>query len=261
MTGVQTCALPISKSVQYSQAFLKVDTNSYPERYYSHIPRWDMTSKIKLFFSDHIKEELNGYKKFGELSSLLSDNIDSFDYLSKAQYLEIKTLLSNYLLSSQGDRMAMGNSVEGRYPFLDHRVMEFCCKLPPNVRMQTLTEKYILKKSMSDLLPVTITKRTKQPYMAPDSKSFFNSGTLDYVEEMFSDSALKRCGCFDIKKTKKIFEKCRKGLAIGFKDNMAFVGILSTQLLYNLFIEQFPANTLNEEIKSKGNYSGRHKGT
>ena len=45
----------------------------------------------------------------------------------------------------------MGNSVEGRFPFLDHRVIEFCCKLPPNIRMQTLTEKYILKKSMSGL--------------------------------------------------------------------------------------------------------------
>jgi asparagine synthase (glutamine-hydrolysing) len=235
-----------TKSVQYSKAFFEVDTNSYPERYYSHIPRWDMTSKIKIFFSDYIKEELNGYKKFDELSSLLSNNIDSLDYMSKAQYLEIKTLLSNYLLSSQGDRVAMGNSVEGRFPFLDHRVIEFCCKLPPNIRMQTLTEKYILKKSMSGLLPVAITKRTKQPYMAPDIKSFFEGGELDYVDEMLSNSALKKSGLFDTKKTGKIFEKCRKGRAIGFKDNMAFVGILSSQILYYLFVDQFSAFTSNK---------------
>lgn len=234
-----------TKSLQYAKAFFNVDKNKFPERYYSHMPRWDMTSKTKLFFSDDIKAELNGYVNYEDLSHILSDNMDNFDYLSQAQYLEIKTLLSNYLLSSQGDRMAMGNSIEGRFPFLDHRVIEFCCKLPPNVRMQTLTEKYILKKSMSDLLPDSITKRTKQPYMAPDIKSFFNEGTLDYVEEMFSENALKKSGLFDVNKTRKIFEKCRKGRAIGFKDNMAFVGMLSTQLLYKNFVDQFSDHVLN----------------
>jgi len=242
-----------TKSLQYSKAFFGVNTNDYSGRYYSHIPRWDLTSKSKLFFSDHMKEELNGYNNIDDLSVLLSNDIDSFDYLSKSQYLEIKTLLSSYLLSSQGDRMAMGNSVEGRFPFLDHRVIEFCCKLPPNLRMQTLTEKYILKKSMKGLLPESITKRTKQPYMAPDSKSFFEGGTPEYVEEMFSDDALRKCDCFEIKKTRKLLEKCRKGRAIGFKDNMTFVGILSSQLLYHRFIDQFPSDALNaiDETKEK----------
>ena len=228
-----------TKSLHYSKAFFNVNTDNFPERYYSHIPRWEMTSKTKLFFSDYIREELNGYDNCDDLSLLLSSKMDSYDYLSRSQYLEIKTLLSNYLLSSQGDRMAMGNSVEGRYPFLDHRVIEFCCKLPPNMRMKTLTEKFILKKSMNGLLPASITERTKQPYMAPDIKSFFNDGAFDYVDEMFSDSSLKNSGLFDINRTRKIFEKCRKGRAIGFKDNMAFVGILSSQILYYKFIDQF----------------------
>ena len=142
--------------------------------------------------------------------------------------------------------MAMANSIEGRFPFLDHKVMEFCFKLPPNIRMRSLTEKYILKESMKGLLPGSITKRTKQPYMAPDSKSFFSDGVADCVEEMFSENVLKRYGLFDFNKTRKLYEKCRKGMAIGFKDNMAFVGILSTQLLYNLFIENFQSRTSNE---------------
>lgn len=234
-----------TRSLQYAKAFFNVDMNGYADEYYSHITRWNTTSNIKLFFSDKLKEHLTGYRGGDELSLLLSDKLCTFDYLSRAQYLEIKTLLSGYLLSSQGDRMAMGNSVEGRFPFLDHRVIEFCCKLPPNLRMQTLTEKYILKKSMRDLLPESITKRTKQPYMAPDSKSFFAGGMADYVQEMFSVSALKKSGCFDVNKTQRLFDKCRKGMAIGFKDNMAFVGILSSQLLYNHFVEQFPLRTLN----------------
>jgi asparagine synthase (glutamine-hydrolysing) len=234
-----------TRSLQYAKAFFNVDTKRYPDEFYSHITRWNTTSNIKLFFSDELKGALSGYRGGDELSQLVSDQMGGFDYLSRAQYLEIKTLLSGYLLSSQGDRMAMGNSVEGRFPFLDHRVIEFCCKLPPNVRMQALTEKYILKKSMRDLLPESITKRTKQPYMAPDSKSFFAGGVPEYVKEMFSEGALKKAGYFDVKKTQRLFDKCKKGLAIGFKDNMAFVGILASQLLYNHFVEQFTLRTLN----------------
>ena len=208
---------------------------------------------IKLFFSEDIKNELSNYKNTDELLPFLGDNMCEYDYLSQAQYLEAKTLLPGYLLSSQGDRMAMANSIEGRFPFLDHKVMEFCFKLPPNIRMRALTEKYILKESMSNLLPAAIIKRTKQPYMAPDSKSFFASGIEDYVEEMFSDNSIRKAGIFDANKTKRLFEKCRKGLAIGFKDNMAFVGILSTQLLYNLFVEKFQSRTSNERYSESRN--------
>ena len=99
---------------------------------------------------------------------------------------------------------------------------------------------------MSGLLPDAIIKRTKQPYMAPDIKSFLNGGEVDYVAEMFSKSALKKSGLFDPEKTGKIFDKCRNGRAIGFKDNMAFVGILSSQVLYYRFIDQFSEFTSNK---------------
>ncbi len=242
-----------TKSLPYAEAFFKVGTTGYPKSCYSHIPRWNTTTKTKLFFSDHLKDKLNNFKNIDELLPHLSDTINNYDYLSQAQYLETKTLLSGYLLSSQGDRMAMANSIEGRFPFLDHKVMEFCFKLPPNIRMRALTEKYILKESMKDLLPSSITKRTKQPYMAPDSKSFFSDGVVDYVEELFSENVLKRYGLFDFKKTRKLYEKCSKGMAMGFKDNMAFVGILSTQLLYNLFIENFQSRTSNEIFSENRN--------
>ena len=228
-----------TRSLQYAKAFFNVDTNGFPDECYSHIPRWKLTSNIKFFFSDDLKNTLRGRNNIEELSMLLPDDVQELDYLSQAQYVEIKMLLSGYLLSSQGDRMTMANSVEGRFPFLDHRVIDFCCKLPPNVRMKVLNEKYILKKSMSNLLPPSITKRTKQPYMAPDVKSFLSDGARDYVEELLSDSKLNRCGFFDIHKTRKLYEKCRRGQAIGFKDNMAFVGVLSSQLLYDRFIKQF----------------------
>ena len=96
--------------------------------------------------------------------------MDLFDH-ARGQYLEATIFLPEYLLSSQGDRMAMAHSVEGRYPFLDHRVVEFAAKLPARVKMKVLDEKHILKRAVADLIPESVTRRKKQPYRAPDAVS------------------------------------------------------------------------------------------
>ena len=228
------------KSLPYAEAFFKSDNSAYPSECYSHVPRWNTTAKIKTFFSNSMKESLNSYNSAAELSSLFKGS-RAYDDVSLAQYVEIKTLLSGYLLSSQGDRVAMAHSIEGRYPFLDHRVIEFCCKLPPTVRMKVLTEKYILKKSMKDLVPGSILKRSKQPYMAPDAVSFFHGNAPEYVEELLSMDNLIKTGYFDPKMVSALVKKCRQNPVLGFKDNMAVVGIISTLLLHNLFVDNSKA--------------------
>lgn len=228
------------RSQRYAEEFFGVDTVGYPEAAYAHVPRWSTTAKTKLFFSDSLRGELQGHQVLDGLGGLLDGCTNGFDHLSQAQYLEIKTLLSGYLLSSQGDRVAMANSIEGRYPFLDHRVMEFCFRLPPNLRMRALTEKYLLKKAMHPLLPPSITRRTKQPYMAPDAKSFFSGGAPDYVDELLAEDTVRRAGYFNPAAIALLAKKCRQSPVLGFKDNMALVGILSTMLAHRLFVEDFP---------------------
>jgi asparagine synthase (glutamine-hydrolysing) len=151
--------------------------------------------------------------------------------------VEAHTLMSGYLLCSQGDRVAMANSVEGRFPFLDHRLIEFANRLPPQLKIRGLTEKYLLKQSVRGLLPEVVRTRTKQPYRAPDSQSFFEGGRpVDYVAELLDRPRLAAAGYFDPSAVAKLLEKCRSGRAIGFADNMAFVAILSTMLLHEQFV-------------------------
>jgi asparagine synthase (glutamine-hydrolysing) len=242
------------KSVPYAEAFFRSDNSAYPDECYSHVPRWNTTSKIKTFFSDSMKETLMNYNAASELSPLLS-GVGGYDDISLAQYVEMKTLLSGYLLSSQGDRVAMAHSIEGRFPFLDHRVIEFCCKLPPTVRMRVLTEKYILKESMKDLVPKSILKRSKQPYRAPDSQSFFKGTPPDYIGELLSDDNLRMTGYFNTKAVSALVRKCRQNPVLGFKDNMAVVGIISTLLLHDRFIEHFDAG---KGIATTEKMEGRH---
>jgi asparagine synthase (glutamine-hydrolysing) len=233
------------RSVQYAEAFFQSDPTQYPSYCSSHAPRWNTTVKTKMFFSDHLKQELKGYDPVSDLSQYLSPDLPECDPLSLAQYLEMKTLLSGYLLSSQGDRVAMAHSVEGRFPFLDHRVVEFCCKLPPKIRMKGLTEKYALRKSMRGLLPESTLWRTKQPYLAPDATSFFGDSGPEYVEDLLSERNLRKTGYFSPKAVALLHNKCKKNAVIGFKDNMAVVGIISTLLVHELFIERFSDKSSN----------------
>lgn len=219
--------------------------------FYSHLIRWHNTSRIKSFFSDDIKEKLKDYNPAEEIYPKLPDNFMKWSDLAKSQYLETTIFMSGYLLSSQGDRVAMANSVEGRYPFLDYRVIEFCGKLRDNFKLNGLNEKYILKKISENKIPITITNRTKQPYRAPIAGSFFSKNAPDYIAEILNETNLELFGLFNPEKVKHLINKIKLQKSTSEVDQMAIAGIISTQLLYKMFISEpitIQLNTL-ENIK------------
>lgn len=222
----------------YLEAFFGIGLQEPDTAYFSHLPRWNTTASCKTFFSDGVKAQLKN-NAIDNLMATLPSVIGRWHNFNKAQYIEAKTLMANYLLCSQGDRMLMANSVEGRFPFLDHHVIEYANKIHPNLKMKVLNEKYILKKAMKGFLPESIIKRYKQPYRAPDIPAFISADTPDYVSDLLSRDMINKYGYFDGKKVEYFMKKVRQGRAVGAKDNMAFVGILSTQIWHQLFIENF----------------------
>jgi asparagine synthase (glutamine-hydrolysing) len=119
-------------------------------------------------------------------------------------------------------------------PYLDHRVIEFANRLPPSYKIRGLTEKHVLRQALADLLPPDIATRTKQPYRAPDSSSFFVDGEpLDYVADLMSADRVREAGLFDAAAVGRLFDKARAGRVTGFSDNQAFVGVLSTMLVHH----------------------------
>jgi len=150
--------------------------------------------------------------------------------------------LSNYLLSSQGDRVAMAHSLEIRLPFLDFRVIDFAARLPSHWKMKGLKEKYILKHAFNGIVPEVIKRRPKQPYRSPIREVFFGGGDGSYADEMLSEQCLRQYGYFNPQKVSLLLAKLKKeNLAVSSEvQNMALAGILSTQLLHYQFIENFP---------------------
>ena len=138
--------------------------------------------------------------------------------------------------------MLMSNSVEGRFPFLDHRVIEFANSVHPKHKMKVLNEKYLLKKAFQEYLPRQIIKRYKQPYRAPDIPAFFSGDIPDYVSDLLGKHKVLDYGYFDASKVERLIKKIKAGRAIGYKDNMALVGILSTQAWHYHFIENYKRN-------------------
>jgi asparagine synthase (glutamine-hydrolysing) len=135
--------------------------------------------------------------------------------------------------------MLMANSVEGRFPFLDHRVMEFAAGLDPRLKMRVLNEKHLLKRAMRRDLPSPILERHKQPYRAPDSPSLFSGRDLPWIDELLGERKLRDYGYFDANRVELLVAKARSGRATAFRDNMALVGILTTQLWHYHFVERF----------------------
>lgn len=232
------------RSLSYAQTFFGAGFGSWPEQWSSHFARWSLGLRTSRFFSDSLKDQLCGYDVRPEMEALFDHDMSGWGALSRAQYIEFTTLLPGYILSSQGDRMAMAHSVEGRFPFLDHRIMEFCAGLPPNLRMNALAEKYLLRESMKGLLPETIMKRAKRPYMAPDARSFF-AAPAGYVEGLLSGDNLRSTGLFNAGAVQALVKKCRTSPVLGFKDNMAITGIISTLILNRLFVEDFESESRN----------------
>ena len=223
------------QSAEYLAAFFGAGADSPEDPLFSHKPRIRATGAAKLFFSGDLREQLAGYDAAEDLASRLPETFSRWHPLHQAQYLETRFLLPGYILSSQGDRMAMAHGIEGRFPFLDHRLVEFAATLPPEMKLKGLVEKHILREATRDLLPETILRRTKQPYRAPDSQSFRGAGEKDYVRDAMSVEKLAAGGLFNPASVSKLFAKSRQQPLSGFRDNAAFVGILSSQLWLETF--------------------------
>lgn len=222
---------------------------------FSHVVRWRNSGRNRTFLSPAVLESLDGYDPVAEIRASLPADFLRHDYLARAQLLEMRTFLSSYLLSSQGDRVAMASSVEIRLPFLDYRVIELAFRLPPHWKVSGLREKHILKEAARGIVPDEIRVRPKQPYRAPVRTSLLedasSGGGSGLLEELLSPEVVRRAGYFDASKVERLVKRCRQPGSSSETEDMALVAVLSTQLLHRQFIENFPRGASAPELPAK----------
>jgi asparagine synthase (glutamine-hydrolysing) len=219
-------------STPFLAAFFRAGAGDPDSPFYSHLVRWRNNARTRRFFAERIvRDEDPGPE--------LPPGFTGWGPLARGQFLESTVFLSQYLLSSQGDRMAMAHSVETRLPFLDYRVIEFANRLPPSFKLRGLTEKYLLRRLGRKLLPADVWARPKRPYRAPIHRSFFSPPVPDYVGELLSAERIRAAGLFDPAAVERLAARAARGQPLSETDDMALAGILSTQLVHHLFISHF----------------------
>ncbi len=204
---------------------------------FSHRIRWTNSGRVARFFSKDFAAARAGESPIDAMLATVPAEVRRWRPMARAQYLEFNTLLSGYLLSAQGDRMLMSNSVEGRFPFLDHRLIELSARLPQRFKLNGLDEKFILKKLAKGRVPDAVLERTKFPYRAPVAEALVGPSAPAWSRELLAAPAVGAAGVFDGAKVEKLVAKLRAGTGVPSEaDAMALMAVASVQLLWQQFV-------------------------
>jgi asparagine synthase (glutamine-hydrolysing) len=231
------------KAEAFWRQFFGRDLTNVEDPYYSHRIRWRNTEQIKRFFSADFRSQMQGEEALlGDLEGYLDPERTRWHPLARAQYLELSLFMSCYLLNSQGDRMMMGRSIEGRVPFLDHRLIEFAARIPPKYKLRGLEEKYILKRAFASMLPDIVGRRPKQPYRAPIASCFASPGA-NLGARLLEPDRLRQTNFADTAAVEMLLRKARSGAsALSEREEMAMATLTSLQLLHHQFVADFNPN-------------------
>ena len=192
-------------------------------------------------YSDAVQEQFDDFECLN-FDLVNHDRLRNRHFIHQRSYLDFKLRLSDHLIADHGDRMALANSVEARYPFLDINLVEFATKIPAHLKLNELSEKYILKKVAQNLIPHEVINREKFGFHAPGSPYLLKQG-IERVNDLLSDDTIKRHGYFN---PQSIAQLKSQYMQDGFRLNLPFENdLLMIVLTFNLLLEQFDLPNLN----------------
>lgn len=189
-------------------------------------------------YSKDFEERLGGRTATDDLVLDL-ERMKRWDPVNRSLALGYHVMLPGLLMTQKGDRPAMANSVETRFPFLDLKLVEFCARLGPEFKLKNLRrDKDILRTFAAGFLPPEIADRPKSIFRARYSGSFLDPEPA-FVQQLLSRESLEKTGCFDPDKVQKIHKRLKRYpgfLPTHMGWEVSFVGVLATQMWHHLFL-------------------------
>ena len=211
--------------------FLVMSSKPYRERHYNWVTIFRDNEKENLFTGEFNKE-IASRDSFSYLDKVFNE-CSSEDVVDKVMYADIKTNLLDDLLVKM-DIACMANSLEGRSPFLDHRMMEFCATMPSNMKIKGTKLKYIIKKALSGVLPKEILKRGKMGFGVP-LDAWFRKELKEYsCDILMNDKSINR-GYFKRENVKKLLDEHTAGKA---NNGARIWSLLFLELWHREFIDK-----------------------
>jgi asparagine synthase (glutamine-hydrolysing) len=201
----------------------------------------DMYEAISLsrdiFYSNAMWENIGDYNPYADLV-LPNDNIKRWDPLNQSIYVNYKVMLAGLLLISKGDRIAMHSSVETRFPFLDHDLINFCSSISPQYKLNGLTDKWLLRQVAKRILPADVARRPKSMFRSKLSPIFFSADSPAWVEQLLSSESLIKAGYFDpiaVAQERKRLASLPRIMPRQFVAESMLTCVITTQLWHHLF--------------------------
>ena len=188
------------------------------KRVLGFVPSWIQTAgaqsaKVRGIFADSFLQE---FKEREASRSLLNDidvagQLTGRHPLNQSLYLWSKTVLPNYLLTNLGDRMEMAHSVEGRVPFLDHRLVELIRSQPVTQKIHGSTQKYVLREAVRDVVTDTVYRRPKHVFQSPPATLDPNGKFNALVQDVLRGPILRSIPLFDQQKVVTLLDSLHAG--------------------------------------------------
>ena len=180
---------------------------------------------------------LDGYSAYDDVL-IPADRIQRWHPLNQSLYLSYQIMLPGMLMAAKGDRLTRYSATEGRYPFLDERVVEFCAGLAPKYKLRGWTDKWLLRRVASRVLPAAIAKRKKTMFRANMGRAFVTPDRPLWVDQLLSPQSLRTTGYFDpeaVRMAREIqLRKPRQSLH-RFSLDMGLMGVIATQLWHHMY--------------------------
>src|SRR5262249_19249483 len=154
------------------------------------------------------KEQIKGFQPLASaLDRLpLAQRVVGRDRLNQMLYVNAKTVLPNFILVYLADRMEMAHSIEGRVPFLDHRVAEAAARVPVDMKVKGIREKHVLREATKDVLIPEVYARQKHPFTTPPTRAP-NDPMLAFYRDTFASRAAKDQPLFDMQKVSMVLDR------------------------------------------------------
>jgi asparagine synthase (glutamine-hydrolysing) len=167
-----------------------------------------MMSGVAHLFRDDLGVHVKGYMPL--LSALdrlpLAQRVYGRDRLNQMLYINAKTALPNFILNYLADRMEMAHSIEGRVPFLDHRVAEVAARVPVNMKVKGIREKHVLREAAKDVLIPEVYDRQKHPFTTPPTRAE-NDPMLAFYRDTFASRAAQDQPIYDMRKVRAALDQ------------------------------------------------------
>ena len=179
--------------INHLKRFIAGACLSPAERYQSYI-RTMSPDKRKAIYRPDVADQVD-FEYVEWLGRVHFERLDHGDYLDRALYQDICMYLPDDILALS-DRIGMHHSLELRVPFVDHKLVEFCARIPSRLKLRHGEKKYLLKTAGKDLLPSSVISHRKQGFCTPMA-SWLSGDLRNVVDEELSEIKIRKGNIFN----------------------------------------------------------------